>query len=273
VNTPALDFLRKVQVWQEDEANRTAGLVVVMPDQETDSLSSLLGRQYDLADAERRARTWLIGYQQLEDRQRVLTEDQRAELNAIVARLQPESRRPAQTRRLLIVVVATIGVVLAIALGLGIRYLVVRGTEGNRPPSVVPAQQAPVQQVPAGNTSLQVFQKDWGPFTQLPADLQHPQTGAPALVLLSNGGYYVTKWKLPANDPLWQDNLDGGNISATDVQGSHAIVVDADGTQWVVGIRQPFVLARDPGLVLRVEPDGTVLSLPESRAIAVRNRI
>jgi hypothetical protein len=57
--TPALDFLRKVQVWQEDEANKTAGLVVVMPAREETTLAGILADQargWDWRTLEPRAR-------------------------------------------------------------------------------------------------------------------------------------------------------------------------------------------------------------------------
>jgi len=54
------------------------------------------------------------------------------------------------------------------------------------------------------------------------------------------------------------------------MHGSYAAITDADGTPYVVGTGQAFILASSPGVVFRVSPDGTPMSLPLAQAVASR---
>jgi len=277
--TPALDFLRKVQVWQEDDANKTAGLVVVMPDSEDETLAGLL-RTFDSLGAtsglENRARMWLIGYRELEDRQRVLTEDQRAELHAIIDRLlsdyreQRQNAKPSRQRRRLRPW-QWIAVGLASALiGLGAAGLVhaLAGSGNGSPPAAGPVAAAPQHPAPGPLTDLQQFRADWN----VPAVAIGAAGNAQQLVLLQDGLYYPSPWTVPAGVPGWQDNLDDAGFTVT-VHGSLADVTDSTGITYTVAVGQPFVPAGNTQLVLRVLRDGTIQSMPGPHAIAVRHRI
>jgi hypothetical protein len=276
VQAPALDFLRKVQVWQEDEANKTAGLVVVMPDREDETLDGLLrsfGSLGATSGLENRARMWLVGYREMEDRQRVLTDDQRAELHAITDPvLAAQARQPRQRRRIPRYVYVIVAAVVSLGAGLSIAALLSAANPDN---PVQPAAGAPLnpgQQVPAGTTSLDNFRHDWGPFTQLAVDTLHPQTHAPALMLLESGGYYATTWTIPDADPAWSPDL-GGHVTSVGVHGTWALITDADGNKWIAGTDQPFVFSSDPGTVIRIGTTGDVLTMPEDHAIAARHHI
>jgi hypothetical protein len=85
---PALDFLRKVEVWQDDTTGTAAGLAVALPDGDATTLARLLARFRSphpgaTADLEEQARYWLIGYRETNP---PLTEAQRAELDAVIGR-------------------------------------------------------------------------------------------------------------------------------------------------------------------------------------------
>jgi hypothetical protein len=276
--TPALDFCRKISIWQEAEG-ASAGLPMLIPDRERNDLASILAEaswKMHLDPVEDRARRWLVGYRELEDQQRVLTAAQRAELNAIVDQLTAGRpvimlENPLRGRRAVFALAALLIAVLIVITSV---WLVRKGSAGNPAPAAGAAAPARQQQVPAGTTDLENFKRDWAPFTQLAVDEQHPQTRVPALLFLENGGYYVTQWQVLPSDPAWSPDL-GGNITAADVRGNWVLVTDADGNDWVVGTGQPFVIARNPGTVLEVDEAGTVLSMPESHAVAsdVRHHI
>lgn len=88
--THALDFCRKIEVWQKSP-DATSGLPLGLPDGELAGLSSLLHEAWTAGTSpalEARARLWLIGYAALEEGQRTLTDDQRAELAAITGTAQ-----------------------------------------------------------------------------------------------------------------------------------------------------------------------------------------
>lgn len=278
MDTPALDFCRKVQTWQEDEANKTAGLVVVMPDREDDTLAGLL-RTFESLGATRgledRARMWLVGYRELEDRQRVLTGAQRAELHDITDRIRAERQRQPQerprkqrtrSRKLDILAIALVSA----ALGLFLAFLVhvLAGSGNGSPPPAGPVAQAPQQPAQGPLTDLQQFRADWNVPSAADASAGEDQTH---VILLQDGLYYPTPWIVLPGDPGWQADS-SGSITATAQDGS-VTVTDSDGTTWTVFTGRPFVLASSPQVVYRVLHDGTIQSMPEPHAIAVRRRI
>lgn len=280
-DTPALDFLRKVQVWQQAPGG-TAGIAVLMPDREEATLDQILAEAVkphaDLGWTEAWARNWLIGYKQMNP---PLTRDQAAELAAVISRsaalphaqLRPRPRPQRELRFPPVrhAVLAIIAAIIVIAAGLSVSALLTGSPDSPAVAVPVAAQQPGQQQVPAGYTQLEQFEADWGPFTQLIADPLHPQTGAPALLLLRDGGYYRSAWDLPAGDPGWSPDQ-SGSITSVTVHGTWALITDADGNQWVVGIGQPFVLAGNPGAVFQVDRAGTVLSTSTAHASTVRTR-
>jgi uncharacterized cupin superfamily protein len=275
--TPATDFLRKVQTWQEDDANRTAGLVVVMPDREEQSLDGLLaelrvsGRSAALED---RARTWLVGYREMEARQRVLTEEQRAELDSICAviplwqaRREREQHSRSRSKLRSRVIVAVIVGVIALIAGIGTRALISSDQPGPPPAGVVqPANPGPQ---PGPLTGQQQFRADWDVPQAATADAGNPA----ALVWLDAQDqlYHPVLWTVPAGDAGWQDDT-AGSISAS-VQGGDVTVTDSDGNSWTVSPGQPFVISSDPQVVYRVLRDGTIQSMPQPHAIRVRTRL
>lgn len=274
MRTPALDFCRKVQVWQEDEARRAAGLVVVMPDRESDSLSALLASsvsQGGTPGLENRARTWLVGYRELEDRQRILTGKQRTELHAITDQIRagngPARTWPARQRqispRLAILVIA---LVIALGAGLSVASLLIGSSSGSPPPAG-PVAQVPQQPAQGPLTDLQQFRADWNVPSAAVASAGEDQTH---VILLQDGLYYPTPWIVLPGDPGWRADSSGG-ITATTQDGS-VTVTDSDGTTWTVFAGRPFVLASNPQVMYRVLHDGTIQSMPEPHAIAVRRR-
>ena len=185
--TPALDFCRRVATWQEAEG-ASSGLPMLIPDSERTTLDSILAQAAmgtASSQLERQARFWLVGYRELEDQQRVLTPAQREELNAVVNGIAIDERRDREharvrrnerlhTRIVITLVIAVIALILGV-----ITRAVIDGMHAASP--VPPGNAAPVnpaQQVPAGTTPLTQFTADWGPFTELPASVQNPQTGA-----------------------------------------------------------------------------------------------
>ena len=286
--TPALDFLRKVEVWQKTEGG-TAGVGVVMPAGEETTLDQLLAtfRHTGPTTAlEEQARYWLIGYRETERFSPTLTTDQKHELDTVIARLPSESatvRLVPQPRRrvysgpfpIRIVLGAMFGLILALCLVVAGRAIWSTTHPANSAPTGTQQvqQNPPAAQVQPGTTVLQNFMSDWGPWTQLPVSQQNPFSGAPALLFMDHGGYYASKdWTVPANSPAWSADL-GGNVNNVDIQGNHALITDMDGDPYVVTINQAFVFASNPQTVLRIDPTGAVYSIPEAHAIAVRKSL
>ena len=277
-STPALDFLRRVEVWQKTEGG-TAGVGVAMPAGEETTLDQLLAnfrRTGPTAALEEQARYWLIGYRETERFSPTLTTDQKNELDAVIARLPSEpvkartrrgdfpppdlhvARWPGDCRS---------SPAASSVLHFGIPAIWHATHPANNVPTVTQGQQAPpAQQVPPANTDLQNFKSDWGPWAQLPVSQQNPFSGAPALLYMEQGNYYVSKsWTIPANSPAWTPDL-GGNVGNEDVEGNHALITDQSGGQWTVTINQPFVFSQNPGSVLRIDPTGKVYTIPEAHA-------
>ena len=269
--TPALDFCVKVNAWQEAEGG-TAGIRVPLPAGEDITLNQLLATLRASGPSEtleQQARYWLIGYREAEQLSPVLTAGQRAELSQVTAGIPHSTdaaRRLAGLRQLLRLNRVALTVLAVVVLLLCTAIWRVTHPAGTSPAAAAPPA-AGLQQVAPGSTPLQDFEHDWGPWTQLPASQQDPQTGAPALLLLDQGRYLVSGWVIPAC-VTWNQDL-SGDIAATEMHGSYALITDADGNLYVVGTGQPFVLSRDPGTILKVDPAGSTWSITTAHAAAV----
>jgi hypothetical protein len=249
---------------------------MLMPAREQADLDHILAQVRQASTAglpplEERARYWLVGYRELERQQRVLTEQQRTELNAVVDRLAPAPRktRQRQIRQrtgepvILAVIIALTSILILVGV-LGIRMLV---TSGNGSPPAAGAPADPGQQpAPGALTDLQQFRADWNVPAGASASAGHPAQ----LVLLQNGLYYPAPWSVPAGDAGWVPDTTGTLAGQPAIHGNQADVTDSDGTAWTVAVGQPFVLAANPQVVLRVLRDAAVQSMPQPHAIAVR---
>lgn len=122
---PALDFLREVGVWQDDETGTTAGLAVALRDDDRSELHRILGQALQggpttLLDAQ--ARYWLIGYRQMNP---PLTPDQETRLALAIG--GPDAQRdvpyvrnirsPRRTRRIRAAVIGAVAVRVPVTTG------------------------------------------------------------------------------------------------------------------------------------------------------------
>lgn len=278
--TPALDFLRRVEVWQQDDA-LSEGTAVTMPAGEELTLHQLLdsfrhGGSSNTAQLETQARSWLIGYRELFP---PLTDAQRTQLNSVIDGMPSTERvtRPPRlplrlTQRAHYIAIAVVVIIIAVACGVLVPLAIRAANPDNPVQHGAQSQQHP-QQVAPGTTDLENLQSDWGPWQQLAASEQNPQTRAPALLLLNQGGYYASKrWTVPSTKGTWTADL-AGHVQSVSVHGRYATITDADGTLWVAGVEQPFVFAADPNTILKIDRIGTVLSTTTAHAIATRVRI
>jgi hypothetical protein len=267
---PALDFLRKVQVWQDDRTGTAAGLAVALPDGDQTTLSALLDQVQHTGPTtmlESQARFWLVGYQQMSP---PLTQAQAAELAAILtetgARPVPDIRnvrhRPARLILLAVLLICLLGAGLSTA-------ALVTGTGNSSPPAAGAPARPPAGPQQGPLTDLQQFRADWS----VPAAAS-PDSGRPGqLVLLADGLYYPSPWTIPAGDPGWVADTSETVTGTPAVHGDLADITDSDGTVWTVAVGQPFVLAANPQVVLRVLRDATVQSMPQPHAITVRKHL
>jgi len=279
--TPALDFLRRVEMWQQDQTGTAAGLAVALPDSDSRTLSQLLAQFRGphpgaTADLEARARFWLIGYREANP---PLTDSQRAELDAVIGGFQDGrewwqlekssvSRDPSSgtwlARHAVQVVITLAVIAVSLCASVLIWHAIAGSSQGSPPAAGAPVN--PAQQPAQGPlTGLQQFRADWNvPAAASPS----AGTSQAQLVLLQDGLYYPAPWAIPAGDPGWAADTTG-SVTAT-VSGGQADVTDSDGTTWTVSVGQPFVLSGNPQVVLRVLRDATVQSMPGPHAIAVR---
>lgn len=265
--TPALDFCQRVRTWQDAEG-ASSGLPMYIPDGDQETLHAILtaaGRGGPNQVLEDRARLWLIGFRELENQQRTLTESQRTELDDVIARApyRPSSVRQRRiSPRLAYVIIALI---IALGASLSIASLLI-GNDNGSPPPAGPVAAQPAGPQPGALTDLQQFRADWDVPGSAIADAGSPA----ALVLLQDGLYYPVLWSIPAGDPGWVTDSTG-SITAS-VHGGDATVTDSGGTTYTVTAGQPFVLASNPRVIFRVLRDGTIQSMPEPHAIRIRVR-
>ena len=275
----ALEFLATILAREK----LPGGAFAVLDDTDRAVLDQLL-RDYHSRGAtaalEREARTFLISYRELDRLRRGLNDTDRARLIEILdeddaptvkrPRTGPALRRGRPSRGLrrwgvaaAIAGLAAAGVAIAIS-------VVTVGAHQSGPPASATSR-ALAQQVSPGFTGLQEFRQDYGPWQQVTPSDQSPRTGSPAVLLLESGNYFASgKWTVPPGARGWQQDL-GGNVGSVSVHGSYAGITDADGTPYLVGINQPFVVSRNPDTILLIEPDGTVLSMSQAQATAVRH--
>ena len=162
--------------------------------------------------------------------------------------------------------ITAIAIGLAVGLGVGIASYV--GGHQSGPPAATASGQSPgVSAVAPGSTDLQALRQDVGPWRQLPGQ---PPPGSPALLLLQDGAATASaRWTVPPTATWWAQDL-GGNVTSVAASGHYAVIADADGISYTVGINQAFVLASNPGTVLLISPSSTVMSMSLAQATAVR---
>lgn len=275
--SPALDFLATIRA--KERAPGGAAAFAILDDADRATLESLLRSYHDqgLTSAlERRVRTFLISYREMARHAGVLDAAERERLDQILdGSPDPPRRRTPQRRRGVpwAWVGAALGVFLAAGLGVGLLSYV--SSPGSGPQPVASAQPLPVQSPPVqgGPTDLQELRQDYGPWRLLAPSGPHPQTASPALLLLEDGLSYASeRWTVAPGAPGWQPDL-GGNVAAVTVNGDQAVITDADGNSYVVGISQPFVISSHPETVLLIDRAGSVRSLSLAQATAVRHSL
>lgn len=278
--TPALDFCRKVAIWQDADGT-SAGLPVIMPDREQGSLNTILAdadHGLNLPYVEDRARRWLIGYRELVSQQGGLTPAQLAELNHVVDNqigTTPRERQRAsrqRTRRSLKpwqwITIGAAGLLIGLGTAGLVHALAATGNGG--PPPAGPVAAAPQHPAPGALTDLQQFRADWN----VPPSASPSAGGINAqnLVLLQDGLYYPSPWDILPGDAGWTAG-NSGTLTASAHDGGYADVTDSDGTTYTVPVGEPFAVASNPQLVFRVLHDSTIQSMPQPHAIRVRYRV
>ena len=160
--------------------------------------------------------------------------------------------------------ISAIAIGLAAVLGIGIASYV--GSHQSGPPTATSTGGSVAESVAPGSTDLQALRQDFGPWRQL-AD---GPTESPALLLLENGAAYASEqWTVPSGATWWAQDL-GGNVTSVSRSGDHAIIEDADGVGYTVGLDQAFIISSNPDTVLLITPSGIVMSMPLAQATAVR---
>jgi hypothetical protein len=273
--SPAVDFLATIQA--KERIPGGAAAFAVLDDAGRATLESLLGSYHDqglTATLERRARTFLISYREIDKHAGVLDAMERAQLDQILdeppgsPRVRPAPRGRGMPWRW---AGAALAVCLTIGLSVGVDSYVSSPQSG--PPPAAGGPHPPGQPVPPGATDLQNLKQDYGPWQQLTPSDQRPQTRSPALLLLEDGACFASgQWTVSPGAPGWQPDA-GGNVAAVNVSGDHADITDADGNPYIVGINQPFVISSNPGTVLLIDRGGTVMSVSLAQATAVRHSL
>jgi hypothetical protein len=192
----------------------------------------------------------------------------RSKIRARPAPSRGHSRgRPAVSWRWNRRIAAITAIAIAAAAGLGIGIASYVGAHQPGPPTATASgQSAADQAVAPGSTDLQALRQDFGPWHQLTGQV----TDGPALLLLESGGAYASeRWTVPSAAAGWAQDL-GGNVTSVAASGDHATITDADGIGYTVGINQTFIISSNPGTVLLISPDSTVMSMSLAQATAVR---
>ncbi len=284
-----LDFLAMIDA----KERLPGGSFAILDEADRGTLEGLLRiyhEQGPTAALERRARTFLISYRELDKHAGVLDAAERERLARILgepplARQPPVGQPPVGQPPVVgppavawrrgtpwrWVSAAGFAVLAAAGLGLGVAGHVSSHQAG--PPPAVQGRTLPDQQSAPGGTGLQNLNQEYGPWRQLTPSAADPRTGSPALLLLQDGSYDVSgRWTVPAGAPGWQ-RAAASEVASVRMVGDHADLTDADGGTWIVGIGQPFVFSATPGTVLRVDPGGEVWSLPLAQATAARRSL
>jgi hypothetical protein len=279
--SPALDFLAMIDA----KERLPGGAFAILDEADRGTLEGLLRiyhEQGPTAALERRARTFLISYREMDKHAGVLDAAERERLGRVLGESPvpgPPARpgaRPAASRGRSTpwrwVSAAGFAVLAAAGLGLGVAGHV-SSHQAGPPPPVVQGQAQPDQQSGPEGTELQNLRQEYGPWRQLTPSAADPRTGSPALLLLQDGSYDVSgRWTVPPGSPGWQ-RAAASDVASVRVDGDHADLTDADGGAWVVGIGQPFAFSGTPGTVLRIDRDGAVWSLPLAQATAARRSL
>jgi hypothetical protein len=276
-----LDFLAMIDA----KERLPGGSFAILDEADRATLEELL-RSYHkeglTAALERRARTFLISYREMDKHAGVLDAAERERLGQVLGESPvpgPPARpgaRPAASRGRSTpwrwVSATGFAVLAAAGLGLGVAGHV-SSHQAGPPPPVVQGQARPDQQSGPEGTELQNLRQEYGPWRQLTPSAADPRTGNPAVLLLQDGSYYVSeRWTVLAGAPGWQ-RVAASDVASVRVDGGHADLTDADGGAWVAGIGQPFVFSGTPGTVLRIDRDGDVWSLPLAQATAARRSV
>jgi hypothetical protein len=74
---------------------------------------------------------------------------------------------------------------------------------------------------------------------------------------------------VPSGATWWAQDI-GGNVTSVTRSDDRAIIEDADGIGYTVGVNQAFIISGNPDTVLLIIPSGIVMSMPLAQATAVR---
>jgi hypothetical protein len=264
--TPALDFLAFLQGRLE-----TPGYQDMLDERDMATISQVIASQ-----DERRARSQLLRMQaRLTDRAFLEPADlarlKTVTGNGLPARARTRNRQRSWLRTAIVIIVSS---VLGGSLAFGITVVVVtlvRSANTAPPAGTAQQQNPPAAVIPPAYSDLELFKQNWGTWQQLTPSDAAPQTGAPALLLLEQGGYYASQsWTVTPAATGWTPDL-GGNVGARAVHGNYIDFTDADGNPGIAGVNQPFVVSTDPDVVLRIDQTGTVYQMTTAQATAVRS--
>jgi hypothetical protein len=276
----ALDFLAMIDARER----LPGGAFAILDEADRATLRELLRGYHEqgLTGAlERRARTFLISYRELDKHAGVLDAAERERLGQILGEpplagqllgQSPVSGQsaasPGRSTPWRWVSATGFAVLAAAGLGLGVAGHV-SSHQAGPPAPVVQGQALPDQQSLPQGTGLQNLRQEYGPWRQL----TRPAAGNLAVLLLQGGGAYVSqRWTVPAGAPGWTRPA-ASDVASARVDGDQVSITDADGGAWIVGVGQPFVFAGAPGTMLRIDRDGAVWSLSLAQATAARRSL
>jgi hypothetical protein len=274
----ALDYLALVRAKEE-----TTGLAILDPS-DREWLDRLINEyETDGATAAllRRAHTFLVKYRETNSHGGVLDANEREQLDRILDEPERAQRQPRTSFRWPSIRIGWIATAVLVVLALVVIVVVhdrIASEQTGSPTGTAQQQHPPAQQVAPGSTDLQNLRQDWAPWSELTPSDQQPQTGQPGLLLLENGGYFVSKWTIstnpPANKSQWQQDI-SGDVTNVDVHVTpngtgYADITDSVDYPYIVGIDQPFIESNNPNTVLRVDDLGNVWFMTLAEATAAR---